>query len=104
MEQVVLEKPKRTLLELIFTRILPIALVLVFMARLLTHGRVAPGGSIAILQYITLDASPFSKADTVLSIVALWLSYVATLVVVMYPFNKIKTIHNIRTIFRHADI
>lgn len=74
--------------KIIFERILPYILMIVFAVRLFSYPE-------AIGNYVGLDSSPFSKVITIFSLITIWFDYTAILIVTMRPFFSFKTIKNL---------
>ena len=71
--------------KLIFERILPILLILTLIVRVFSYDN-------SIYAYEGLDSSPYSKGITLITLLAIWFQFTATLTVTCRPFFNIKSI------------
>ncbi len=79
---------KINILNLIFEKILPFALVAIFIVRLFCY-------IAKIDSYIGLENSPIDKGQTITSLIAIWLQYTIVIVTILRTFYNIKVINNI---------
>lgn len=71
--------------KLIFERILPILLILTLIVRIFSYDN-------SIYTYEGLDSSPYSKGITLITLLAIWFQFTATLTVGCRPFFNIKSL------------
>ena len=77
-----------SILKIVFEKIFPISLILVFAIRLFCY-------QAKIDSYIGLESSPIEKNQTIMSLLAIWLQYTVVILTVMRVFFNVKTINNI---------
>lgn len=83
-----IEKLKGKKGQLIFTKIIPLVLTVIFTVRLFCYKQ-------QIGSYIGLGSSPFSKVITAIALFAIWLDYTAIFIVLLRPHYNIKVLNNL---------
>ena len=78
--------------KLIFERVLSIILILMLIARVFSYNN-------DIYKYEGLDSSPYSLAITLITLLAIWFQFTATLTIACRSFFNIKSIKFIKPYF-----
>lgn len=79
----IMDDKKRNVLKMIFERILPYILIIVYAVRLFCYKE-------NIGSYLNLNSSPLGKTETIFSLLAIWLQYSAITIVLISSFIKVK--------------
>lgn len=79
----IMDDKKRNVLKMIFERILPYILIILYAVRLFCYKE-------NIGSYLNLNSSPLGKTETIFSLLAIWLQYSAITIVLISSFIKVK--------------